>query len=60
MLFLCFSSRFTPMHHALCTSLISVQYTAMFPSLLFHSATAMQLHHALLPFHFMAMLDACP
>ena len=45
--------------HALLTPLISVQCMAMSPSLRFHSATAMWLHHALLLFHSMAVLDTC-
>ena len=46
------------MPHALLTPFISVQCKAMSPFLLFHSATAVQLPHASLRFHFMAMLDA--
>ena len=42
------------MPHALLTSFISMQCMAMF----FHSATAVRLHHVLLLFHFMAVLDA--
>ena len=42
------------MPHALLTLLISVQCMAMS---FFHSATAVRLPHALLPFHFMAVLD---
>ena len=51
MLFLCFSFCFTPMPYALLTlsSLCSVWLCSSF--LLFHSATTMQLHHVLLPFH---------
>ena len=47
-------------HYAACTPhlihLRAVHGYALL--LLFHSATAMQLPHALLPFHSMAMLDA--
>ena len=43
------------MPHALLTLFISVQCMAMS---FFHSATAVQLPHALLRFHFMAVLGA--
>ena len=46
------------MPHALLTSFISMQCMAMLLLLPFHSATAMWLPHVLLPFHFMAVLDA--
>ena len=46
------------MPHALLTSFIPVQCMAMPSFLLFHSATAMRLPHAILHFHFMAVLDA--
>ena len=46
------------MPHALLIPFISVQCMAMPSFLLFHSATAVRLPHALLPFHFMAVLDA--
>ena len=46
------------MPHALLTPFISVQCMAMSSFLLFHSATAVQLSHVLLHFHFMAVLDA--
>ena len=51
-------SSFHIMPHALLTPFISVQCMAMPSSLLFHSATTVQLPHALLRFHFMAVLDA--
>ena len=55
---LLFSFRIMP--HAHLTSFISVQCMAMIFFLLFHSATAVRLPYVLLPFHFMAMLDAYP
>ena len=48
---LCFSFHFTTMPHALLTLFISMQCMAMPSILLFHFATAVQLHHVFLPFH---------
>ena len=50
-----------PFHtHASCTPhLINLRAVHGYVLLLFHSATVMRLHHVILPFHSMAVLDAC-